>query len=210
MKKVISILVAMLLVMATVAPAMAYSPATMPTDKQLLNRDTEQEIIDTISKELPIPDNYFLHENPDGSGYVLGYQSSSDAITVIDISPNYKIREIWDAVATEIPGGYNIVLTSNKGKEEVVLITSDPSSDTVKVTKYDSSGNVITIRADCFGLCMSVCSGLGGAGCAVGCPKICAALIATGIGYAVCVGVCLAACLALGYLGCDYVCSAIC
>ena len=196
----------MLLVMATVAPAMASCPCESGSPAT----DTEQEIIDAISKELPIPDNYFLYENPDGSGYVLGYQSSSDAITVIDISPNYKIREIWNEVVTEIPGGYNVVLTSNKGKEEVVLITSDPSSDTVKVTRYDSSGNVVTIMADCYSLCMSVCSGLTGSGCGVGCLKLCAALIETGIGYAACVGVCLAACFALGYLGCDYVCNAIC
>jgi len=208
MKKVISILIAMLLVMATVAPAMA----SCPYESGSPATDTEQEIIDAISKDkrLPIPDNYFLYENPDGSGYVLGYQSSSDAITVIDISPNYKIREIWNAVVTEIPGGYNVVLTSNKGKEEVVLITSDPSSDTVKITRYDSSGNVVTIMADCYSMCTTVCSGLTGTGCGVGCLKLCAALIETGIGYAACVAVCLGVCYGLGYLGCDAICNAIC
>jgi len=184
MKKVISILVAMLLVMAVVAPAMAYTPPTMPNDKTSANAcncirtpdkqspdsDTAREITDAVSKELPIPDNYFLHEIPDGSGYVLGYQSSSNDVTVIAISPNYEIREIWNAVTTEIPGGYNIVLTSNKGKEEVILVTSDPASDSVKVTMYDSSGNVITIRLSCKDVCMGACLMVLGVGCTKACP----------------------------------------
>lgn len=67
MKKVISILVAMLLVMAAVAPAIASTPA-MPADKpsanacncaycfDSLDSDTEREIIDIVSKELPVPE----------------------------------------------------------------------------------------------------------------------------------------------------------
>jgi hypothetical protein len=197
--------------MAAVAPAIAYTPA-MPNDKTSANAcnctypfespdsDTEREIIDAVSKELFIPDNYILFEISDGSGYMLGYQTSENAMTAIDISPNYEIREIWNIVTTEIPGGFKRELTSNKGEEIVILITGDPGSDSVKITVYDSSGNeIITVLGSCEDTCQPLCEDLMEYSCSAGCVLLCTLVgVVSGPGAIACALACAAACIYWG------------
>lgn len=133
-------------------------------------------------------------------------------MTAIDISPNYEIREIWDMVTTEIPGGFKTELTSNKGEEEVILVTSDPTSDSFKVTMYGSISNeIITFGGSCQETCEDICAPLFGTSCSVACGIICVAMgFVTGPGAVLCLIACGLGCGTETVYACDFICELIC
>ncbi|WP_129582753.1 hypothetical protein [Methanolobus psychrotolerans] len=207
--KVASLFMTMLIVsMFVVAPATACAPAA-PQDP--ISASEEKEVIDGVSKEIKMPDEYTIARNVDTDGFLFIYQESAEVFKIIDISKNYKVKEIWEVTSSAIVGGYQVSLVSDKGNEVSVTVNGDMSSNTGEMTIYNSStGEVTTKSLTCYGLCMSTCGGLGGTGCGSACPYLCGVLIETGIGYIACVGVCLAACFIDITYGCDKVCDAIC
>jgi hypothetical protein len=208
-KKVASLFMTMLIVsMFAVAPAMACAPQT---PQEPISESEEKKILNAVSKEIELPEEYTIARNTDTDGFLFIYKESLRTFKLIDISKNCKVEEIWDVTSSVIVGGYQVSLVSDKGNEISVTVNGDLSSNTGEMTIYNSATNEVTTKSlDCYGLCMSTCGGLGGYSCASGCPYLCVALIETGIGYIACVGVCLVACFIDMTYGCDAICDAIC
>jgi hypothetical protein len=207
-RRVLGVAIAMMVLLAVSAvPAMA-----CPCEQQEpIDEKVQQKVLKAASKELSIPDEYELFRNPDGSGFVLAYRASQTSFTLVDISTKCEIREVWNGVTSTIPGGFEIVLTSDKGNEVSATLTADPSSNTAKLVVYDSSsGEVITLSIDCYNTCLAACVTAVGAACLAACGIICSELIPTGIGYVVCMGICYGYCGGVTYIDCDYLCNLIC
>ncbi|AKB72099.1 hypothetical protein [Methanosarcina mazei] len=206
LEKISGLFMIMLVVgMILVTPALACGPSA-PIDKS-----DEQKILSVVSKEITLPKEFNIVNNPESGGFLFIYKESSNSFKMIDISKDYEINETWTGTFSLISGGYQTNLVSNKSHTISATYTGNPSSNTGEVTVYDSvKGTVTTHSLDCYQLCMSACSGMSGYGCAEGCPYLCSILIETGIGYVVCVGLCLGACFIDMTYGCDKICNAIC
>lgn len=191
--------------MILVTPAMACGPSA-PIDKS-----DEQKILSVVSKEITLPTEYNIVKNPESGGFLVIYKESSNSFKMIDISKEYEINEIWTGTTSLVSGGYQTTLVSNKSHTISATYTGNPSSNTGEVTVYDSSsGKVITSSLDCYQLCMSACSGMGGYSCGTGCPALCTILVETGVLYVVCMGLCIGSCFIDMTYGCDKICDAIC
>ncbi len=176
-----------------------------------IDKEEHDKIISSISRDISIPENYDLLPAPDDTGFVLAYKTSTTSMTLVDISPSYQVREIWNATLSPMQSSKNIVLKSTKGKEVSITLTRDPSSNTGEITVYDSSsGEITTTSVGCYEICMGGCFGVLGYTCAYGCPIVCAALIPTGLGYIACLAACLFACGGASVVDCDGLCSYIC
>ncbi|MEA1877312.1 MAG: hypothetical protein U9N86_10650 [Bacteroidota bacterium] len=207
-RRILGVAIAMMVLLAVSAvPAIA-----CPCEQQEpIDEMGQQKVLKAVSKELFIPDEYELFRNPDGSGFVLAYRASQTSFTLVDISTKCEIREVWNGVTSTIPGGFKVVLTSDKGNEVSATLTDDPSSNSAKLVVYDSSsGEVTTLSVDCYDICFGACAGVVGAACIAACGVICSELIPTGIGYFVCLGICYAYCGGATVIDCDYLCNLIC
>ena len=205
--KIASLFMTMLIVsMFAVAPAMACAPQG-PQDP--IDKSDEKKILNVISKEITLPDEYSILKNPDTDGFVFTYEDTLNSVKIIDISKEYTIEETWTATRSEIAGGYQILLVSDKGNETVLTIAGDLSSNTGEITVFDSSSSEVTLsRYDCKSSCLLTCGTLGGMACKAGCGSLCTAL---GIAYIPCLAACLLWCVGVDVtVYCTEICDAVC
>lgn len=221
-KKLVSIAIAVLMLMTTIAVPVAMAEVNTGTNtgtacgtcgsggcktQKSVDKEIQDKILESITKEISIPKDYDLIAAPDDTGFALIYSTSSTSKTIVEISPSYEIKEIWTSTISELQSGRNIVLTSDKGKEMSITYAYDPSSNKGKVAVYDSSTGEVTTLSLCTDVCVAACEPLVGVACSTGCYAICLANL--GIPYWVCVTVCLYNCQGT-ISGCDGLCWYIC
>ncbi|WP_407283104.1 hypothetical protein V7O61_00185 [Methanolobus sp. WCC1] len=174
-----------------------------------IDKSDEKKIIKVVSSEIALPENYDILRNPDTGGFVVTYQNSSNSVIIIDISDKYEIIETWTATRSEIAGGHQILLVSDKGNEKTITIAGDLSSNTGEITIFDSSSSEITVLSyDCKSSCFMTCGTLGGMACRAGCASLCTTL---GIAYVPCLAACLLWCVGVDItVYCTEICNAVC